>query len=158
MLLSLVVALTVVPLAARGVDARASGRRAPAPPWYAAGYARALAARAAPAVARAGALALALLAAGAVAARAVGTGFLPDDGRGRVRPRLLPARRHVADRHRRRGAQDRGRPAARLPEVATYSRRTGAELGPAAATEVSRGDIMVRLKPRARARTGRPTR
>jgi multidrug efflux pump subunit AcrB len=33
-----------------------------------------------------------------------------------------------------------------IPEVATYSRRTGAELGPAAATEVSRGDIMVRLK------------
>jgi len=33
------------------------------------------------------------------------------------------------------------------PEVLTYSRRTGAELGPAAATQVSRGDIMVRLKP-----------
>ncbi len=34
------------------------------------------------------------------------------------------------------------------PEVQTYSRRTGAELGPAAATLVNRGDIMVRLKPR----------
>ena len=33
------------------------------------------------------------------------------------------------------------------PEVRTYSRRTGAELGPAAATEVNRGDIMVRLAP-----------
>src|SRR4029077_18993618 len=34
-----------------------------------------------------------------------------------------------------------------IPEVDTYSRRTGAELGPAAPTEGSRGDIMVRLKP-----------
>src|SRR5262249_15928726 len=34
-----------------------------------------------------------------------------------------------------------------MPEVRTYSRRTGAELGPAAATQVNRGDIMVRLKP-----------
>jgi CzcA family heavy metal efflux pump len=34
------------------------------------------------------------------------------------------------------------------PEVQTYSRRTGAELGPAAATLVNRGDLMVRLKPR----------
>src|SRR5262249_2488387 len=35
-----------------------------------------------------------------------------------------------------------------IPEIDTYSRRTGAELGPATATLVSRGDIMVRLKPR----------
>ena len=35
-----------------------------------------------------------------------------------------------------------------IPEVLTYARRTGAELGPVAATEVSRGYIMVRLKPR----------
>jgi multidrug efflux pump subunit AcrB len=34
------------------------------------------------------------------------------------------------------------------PEVRTYSRRTGAELGPAAATQVNRGDIMVKLNPR----------
>jgi len=33
-------------------------------------------------------------------------------------------------------------------EVATYARRTGAELGPAAATAESRGDVMVRLVPR----------
>ena len=36
---------------------------------------------------------------------------------------------------------------AKTPEVATFSRRTGAELGPAAATLLSRGDIMVRLVP-----------
>ncbi|MEP6652315.1 MAG: efflux RND transporter permease subunit [Myxococcales bacterium] len=35
----------------------------------------------------------------------------------------------------------------RNADVQTYSRRTGAELGPAAATLVNRGDIMVRLKP-----------
>ncbi|HEY2368958.1 MAG TPA: efflux RND transporter permease subunit, partial [Polyangiaceae bacterium] len=33
------------------------------------------------------------------------------------------------------------------PEVTSYSRRTGAELGPAAATQAYRGDIMVRLVP-----------
>ncbi|HEY3665178.1 MAG TPA: efflux RND transporter permease subunit [Polyangiaceae bacterium] len=32
-------------------------------------------------------------------------------------------------------------------EVQTFSRRLGAELGPAAATQLNRGDIMVRLKP-----------
>jgi multidrug efflux pump subunit AcrB len=40
----------------------------------------------------------------------------------------------------------------RNPDVATYSRRTGAELGPAAATQVSRGDIMVRLRSRSERR------
>jgi CzcA family heavy metal efflux pump len=33
------------------------------------------------------------------------------------------------------------------PEVLTFSRRLGAELGPAAATELNRGDVMVRLVP-----------
>ena len=32
------------------------------------------------------------------------------------------------------------------PEVKTFSRRLGAELGPAAATQLNRGDVMVRLK------------
>ena len=34
------------------------------------------------------------------------------------------------------------------PEVLTFARRTGAELGPATATQAYRGDIMVRLRPR----------
>lgn len=34
------------------------------------------------------------------------------------------------------------------PEVKTFTRRMGSELGPAAATQLSRGDIMVRLLPR----------
>jgi CzcA family heavy metal efflux pump len=33
------------------------------------------------------------------------------------------------------------------PEVLTFSRRLGAELGPVAATELNRGDIMIRLAP-----------
>ena len=32
------------------------------------------------------------------------------------------------------------------PEVSTFSRRLGAELGPAAATQLNRGDVMVRLR------------
>ncbi len=36
------------------------------------------------------------------------------------------------------------------PDVATFTRRLGAELGPPRATETSRGDIIVRLKPRHR--------
>src|SRR6266496_3388372 len=34
-----------------------------------------------------------------------------------------------------------------VPEVESSSRRTGAELGPAAVTEANRGDILVKLKP-----------
>lgn len=34
------------------------------------------------------------------------------------------------------------------PDVETWTRRTGAELGPVTATEMSRGDIAVLLKPR----------
>ncbi|MDP9148595.1 MAG: efflux RND transporter permease subunit, partial [Myxococcota bacterium] len=36
---------------------------------------------------------------------------------------------------------------AKTPEVRTFSRRLGAELGPAAATELNRGDVMVSLVP-----------
>src|SRR5262249_9665038 len=39
-----------------------------------------------------------------------------------------------------------------LPDVATWSRRTGAELGPITATVFSRGDITVLLKPRGKRR------
>src|SRR5205085_11746755 len=36
-----------------------------------------------------------------------------------------------------------------IHDIATFTRRTGAEMGPAAATQQNRGDILVRLKPRA---------
>src|SRR5207247_4217360 len=37
---------------------------------------------------------------------------------------------------------------AETPDIQTWARRTGAELGPVTATQVNRGDIQVLLKPR----------
>ena len=147
-LISLAVALTVVPLAAARLMRPRPGP-SPGPPWYARAYGRAI-----------GSLlrrrwlgpivALGLLAAGAVAARAVGTGFLPTMDEGAfVFDYFLPAGTSLTETDA--VARRIEAVLASIPEVETYSRRTGAELGPAAATEVSRGDIMVRLKP-ARAR------
>jgi multidrug efflux pump subunit AcrB len=85
---------------------------------------------------------LALL--GVVALLRVPTGFLPtmDEG-GFVLDYFLPAGTSLSET---------SAVAARIenvlrevPEVRTWSRRTGAELGPAAATEANSGDIMVRL-------------
>jgi multidrug efflux pump subunit AcrB len=153
-LLSLAVALTVVPLAAaRWMRPRAprasSGTEAagtpPAHPWYVRAYARAVG----PMLRRRWAgplLALALLAAGAASVRAVGTGFLPSMDEGAfVLDYFLPAGTSLDDTDA--AARKIEAVLRSIPEVETYSRRTGAELGPAAATEVSRGDIMVRLRP-----------
>ncbi len=88
---------------------------------------------------------------GAIALGAVPSGFLPTMDEGAfVLDYFLPAGTSLGETDavaRKIEAELR-----RTPEVATYSRRTGAELGPATATLVSRGDIMVRLKP-ARERT-----
>jgi CzcA family heavy metal efflux pump len=143
-LLSLAVALTVVPLAAARWMRPRPGRQPP-PPWYARGYARAVR----PMLRRrwlGPVVALALLAAGVAAARAVGTGFLPTMDEGAfVLDYFLPAGTSLGETDA--VARRIEAVLTSIPEVATYSRRTGAELGPAAATEVSRGDIMVRLKP-----------
>jgi CzcA family heavy metal efflux pump len=144
-LLSLGIALTVVPLAASSLmRPRPSG--ATRAPWYIGRYARVLT----PLLRRPWigvALTALLLAVGGVSARAVGTGFLPEMDEGAfVLDYFLPAGTSLNDTDavaRKIEAVLRS-----LPEVSTYSRRTGAELGPAAATEVSRGDIMVRLRPR----------
>ena len=84
--------------------------------------------------------------AGAIALRAVPSGFLPTMDEGAfVLDYFLPAGTSLGETDavaRKIEAELR-----RTPEVATYSRRTGAELGPATATLISRGDIMVRLKP-----------
>ncbi len=40
----------------------------------------------------------------------------------------------------------------KIPEIKTFTRRTGAEMGPAAATQLNRGDVMVRLLPKAQRR------
>ena len=143
-LLSLAVALTVVPLAAAAWMRRSSAPSAARLPWYVRGYTRGLA----PMLRRPWigvAIGVLLLVIGGVSARAVGTGFLPEMDEGAfVLDYFLPAGTSLVDTDA--AAQKIEAVLRAIPEVATYSRRTGAELGPAAATEVSRGDIMVRLK------------
>jgi len=92
-------------------------------------------------------LALASIAATLAASQAVASGFLPEMDEGSfVLDYFLPAGTSL-------NATDAV--AARIdhvlattPAVQTFSRRTGAELGPITATLLSRGDIMVRLVPR----------
>jgi CzcA family heavy metal efflux pump len=143
--LSLAVSLTVVPLLsarwlraapARPVGAGALGQR------YARLLRPCLRHRAWVLVA-----ALALLAAGGVALRYVPSGFLPAMDEGAfVLDYFLPAGTSLTETDA--VARKIEAILRREPDVATYSRRTGAELGPAAATMVNRGDIMVRLAPR----------
>jgi multidrug efflux pump subunit AcrB len=143
--LSLVVSLTLVPLLARRwlltPRARGAGR-------LGAGYARLLR----PCLRHPGWLAagaFVLLGAGALSLRAIPTGFLPSMDEGAfVLDYFLPAGTSLTETDR--IARKIEAVLAHTPEVQTYSRRTGAELGPAAATMVNRGDIMVRLQPRAR--------
>jgi CzcA family heavy metal efflux pump len=144
-LLSLLVAVTVVPLAA-GRLMRPRAAASPGVTWYGRAYHRA----AAPMLKRPWlgvAVAVAMLAVGFVATRFLETGFLPTMDEGAfVLDYFLPAGTSLNDTDA--VARKIEAVLQSLPEVATYSRRTGAELGPATATEVSRGDIMVRLKPR----------
>jgi CzcA family heavy metal efflux pump len=144
-LLSLVVAVTIVPLAAERWMRPRRAARDEAPSVYARAYARVVT----PFIRRPAlgvALGVALLAAGVVAARTLETGFLPEMDEGAfVVDYFLPAGTSLTDTDA--VATKLERVLTSLPEVATYARRTGAELGPATATEVNRGDIMVRLKP-----------
>ena len=140
-LISLVVALTVVPVfASRWLRQRPATTRKPTLELF---YGR---------VANWGAqhrwvgpacLALAL-AASLMLGRVVETGFLPSMDEGAfVLDYFLPAgtslEQTVAT------AERIERVLSATPEVKSYSRRTGAELGPATATLLNRGDIMVSL-------------
>jgi CzcA family heavy metal efflux pump len=88
---------------------------------------------------------LVLLAAGVLVEPLVGRGFLPAMDEGAfVLDYFLPAGSSLAVTET--FARKMQAELARTPEVANFTRRTGAELGPAAATELHRGDIMVRLK------------
>lgn len=92
-----------------------------------------------------------VLAVGALAGRGVERGFLPSMDEGAfVVDYFLPAGTSLTttDAYARRIETE----LAKTPEVRTFTRRTGAELGPAAATQVQRGDIMVRLAPSAERR------
>lgn len=90
---------------------------------------------------------VALIAAGAGAWRALGTGFLPQMDEGAfVVDFFLPAGTSLEETARVTQAVDDV--LAHTKEVVAFTRRTGTELGPATATMQSRGDIMVRLVPR----------
>ncbi|HEY3355547.1 MAG TPA: efflux RND transporter permease subunit, partial [Polyangia bacterium] len=144
-LLSLVIAVTVVPLvAARWFRPRPGAARR-------GGFGDAYARLARPLLTRPWVglvLAAALLGLGVVSAARVKSGFLPTMDEGAfVLDYFLPAGTSLTDTDA--VARKIEAVLTSTPEVRTYSRRTGAELGPAAATQVSRGDIMVRLKPAA---------
>jgi CzcA family heavy metal efflux pump len=141
-IVSLVVALVLVPLAAG--FALSSGRRAESS-RLAASYGRAAESLGRHPWRAAGAI-LAIVALGAVLVPFVGRGFLPAMDEGAfVVDYFLPAGTGLRTTDD--FARGLEKELARTPEVATFSRRTGAELGPAAATLLSRGDIMVRLVP-----------
>jgi CzcA family heavy metal efflux pump len=90
---------------------------------------------------------LVLIAVGVVSALEVPTGFLPTMDEGAfVIDYFLPASTSLHDTSA--VANRLEHILATTPEVATWSRRTGAELGPRTATLISRGDVMVRLTPR----------
>jgi CzcA family heavy metal efflux pump len=92
-------------------------------------------------------LAVVLLALGLASAEYVPSGFLPTMDEGAfVFDYILPAGTSLTDTDA--AARKLEAILRRTKEVLTYSRRTGAELGPAAATQLNRGDIMVRLTPR----------
>jgi CzcA family heavy metal efflux pump len=147
-ILSLIVAVTVVPLLAAHLPPRPPRARAPA---LGARYARLVR----PVLRHplvSVAAAVALLAAGVLAARVVPSGFLPTMDEGAfVLDYFLPAATSLNETDA--VARKIEAILKHDPDIATYSRRTGAELGPAAATQVSRGDMMVRLVPAARRRS-----
>jgi CzcA family heavy metal efflux pump len=82
----------------------------------------------------------------ALAARYVESGFLPGMDEGAfVLDYYLPAGTSLAETDR--AVSDIETILRETDGVATYTRRTGSELGPAAATQPNTGDIMVRLSP-----------
>ncbi len=103
-------------------------------------YERALGARAAPYARWIIAIALVLIVAG-VCVQLRRHRISAGNRRGRVRARLLHARRHGAGRDRPPGAHRREDSGARRRKITGTSRRTGAELG-LFATEQNRGDII----------------
>lgn len=141
-LLSLVVSVTVVPLVAtrllRSRPVREPGRIARA---YASLVRRVVAH---PILSIAAVLLLA--GGGIVAAMRVSTGFLPAMDEGAiVVDFFLPPGTSLAETDQIMRRVDAV--LAHTPVVAAFARRTGAEMGPAAATQQNRGDILVRLGP-----------
>jgi CzcA family heavy metal efflux pump len=145
-LLSLGLSLTVVPLLARWAYAHQTPKRAVgADPGWSRAYSRALGVMLGrPSAATAAAILLAALTIGLY--QFTGTGFLPpaDEG-GFVLDYLTPEGSSLEETDRQVRAMERV--LGETPEVASWSRRTGSELG-LFATAQNSGDILVRLKPR----------
>jgi CzcA family heavy metal efflux pump len=92
-----------------------------------------------------------LLAGGVLSLRRVETGFLPEFDEGAfVLDYFLPAGTSLAETDR--VARKIEAVLTSTPGVTTWSRRTGAELGPITATVFNRGDITVLLEPRGKRR------
>lgn len=142
-LLSMVTALTLLPVAARFLRARPmkvqrdSGRMTRAITWLVRHRIVAV-------------LVLVVLAvAGVFAERAAPTGFLPPLDEGAfVIDFETPAGTSLEETDRATRAIDDV--LRKMPEVQSFTRRNGTELGPATATLQSTGDVMVRLVPRAK--------
>jgi CzcA family heavy metal efflux pump len=139
-LISLAVALVLVPLAAGfGLSSKPHTESSGAGAWY-----DALVRRIIRYPLAAAAMYFAVLAAGYLVAPKVGRGFLPTMDEGAfVVDYFLPAGTSlpVTEKYARALEAE----LTKTPEVLSFTRRTGAELGPAAATELNRGDLMVRL-------------
>ena len=140
-LISLVIALTLIPLASSQVE---TGARKPSASRLANLYHR-MSARLLHRPAFALLFVIANLVVGALVIPRLERGFLPSvDERAFVLDYFLPAGTSLETTERfARGIEQE---LAATPEVQTFSRRLGAELGPAAATQLNRGDVMVRLK------------
>ncbi len=146
---SLAVALLLVPLAASfGLSAHARGGPEKLGPRYDT-IVRRLSRQ--PGIAAVAFAAIVLV--GVLAAPRVKRGFLPTMDEGTfVLDYFLPAGTSLSSTEA--FAKQIEAVLAKTPEVVTFTRRTGAELGPTAATALNRGDIVVRLLPAsARSRT-----
>jgi CzcA family heavy metal efflux pump len=143
-LLSMVIALTVIPVLATWLRSRPS-RHAASEADRTGRAIRWLVRRRAVAAAAV----VVLVAGGAAAWGQLGTGFLPQMDEGAfVIDFFLPSGTSLEETARLTVAIDDV--LAHTPEVSAFTHRTGTELGPATATMQSRGDIMVRLVPRGR--------
>jgi CzcA family heavy metal efflux pump len=155
-LVSLVLALTIIPLlaeqfvTAHEVESTTTGPLARAQQALEAlgsRYERALAS-VLHHTRRIGAIALALVAVGVILMRLVGTGFLPEMDEGAfVLDYFTPGGTALAETDREVGIAERI--LAETPEIEATSRRTGAELG-LFATSQNTGDVVARLVPRNR--------
>ena len=145
-LLSLLVSVTVVPMVAAKLLRPGGGAGRTGLGRLASGYGRVVR-RAVDHPALSAGVLVVLAALGVLAWRNVATGFLPTMDEGAfVLDFFMPPGTSLDETDRQ--ARKIDHVLATTRGVETFTRRTGAEMGPAAATQQSRGDIIVRLAPR----------